>query len=352
MSETLRQAFPRVYDHLLPPFFDTPAPEEPKATCSACAMCPPPAPVPGVTYFRPDTKCCTYQPVLPNYLVGALLADPDPALEEGRRRVREHIESRVGVTARWLAPSRKRAAIFRAARDSSFGRTTLLRCPYLGPTGLCTIWRHRESVCSTFFCKYAAGADGQAFWRAVDAYVRLVERELAHHAVTTLAPTLREPPRPFDQMSLEELEDRPPTAEDYASFWGEWQGREEAFYRAAFDLVSGLRREDLERLVGAAPDELGALEAAHRRLLSPSLPERLVLDLYRPPVPVDGGVIVGSYSKYEPLELTPALFDVLRELRADETVTDFRARMLREQEVEVPEELLVELHRMRVVVEP
>ena len=50
-----------------------------------------------------------------------------------------------------------------------------------------------------------------------------------------------------------------------------------------------------------------------------------MLDLYRPPVPVADGVMVGSYSKYEPIKLTPALFDVLRELRADETVTEFRA---------------------------
>src|SRR5262249_8764078 len=52
VSETLKQAFPRIYDRLLPPFFDTEAPVEPKATCSACAMCPPDKPVAGVTYFR------------------------------------------------------------------------------------------------------------------------------------------------------------------------------------------------------------------------------------------------------------------------------------------------------------
>src|SRR5262249_47245017 len=130
MSETLRQTLPRIYEHLLPPFFDTPAPPEPKATCSACAMCPPSNPLPGVTYFRPDAKCCTYQPTLPNSLVGAILADDDPGMAEGRQRVRVQIASRVGVTSRWLAPSRKRAILLRASRESSFGRSTLLRCPY------------------------------------------------------------------------------------------------------------------------------------------------------------------------------------------------------------------------------
>jgi Fe-S-cluster containining protein len=356
MSETLRQAMPRVYERVLPPFFDTLAPEEPKATCNACTMLPPADPMPGVTYFRADTKCCTYQPFIPNYLVGAILADPEPLMAEGQRRVRAHIASRIGVTARWLAPSRKHTALFRAARESSFGRSTLLRCPYYKEEGgLCTVWRHRESVCSTFFCKYAAGADGQAFWRAVDAYMRMVERELAAHVVLTLAPELREPPRPLDQMSLEELEDRPPTEEDYRSFWGDWQGREEEFYRAAHDYVQGLSREAFERILapsGGEPEELRALTAAYDKMRTTVLPERLVLDLYRPPMPVDDGVVVGSYSKYEPIKLTQALFEVLQEMRADETVEEFRARMMREHEVEVPAEMLLSLHQLRVLIEP
>jgi pimeloyl-ACP methyl ester carboxylesterase len=354
MKETLRQALPRIYDRILPAFFDADAPEEPKATCHDCAMCPTAEATPGVIHFRRDTKCCTYQPHLPNYLVGAILADTEPAMAEGQRRVRAHIEGRVGVTARWLAPSRKRSALFRAARDASFGRTLTLRCPYYVDEagGLCSIWRHRESVCSTFFCKYDAGADGQAFWRALNDYLRHVERALVLHVVDTLAPSLAEPPRPFDQMSLEELEDQPPTAADYASFWGAWQGREEAFYLEAHALVAGLSRDAFDRIVGAAPAELAAVEAALRRVREPVLPRRLALDLYQPPIEVPDGVIVSTYSKYEPIKLTPALFEVLRELRPDETVDAFRARLLRDHEVDVPEAMLLSLHQLRVLIEP
>lgn len=77
-----------------------------------------------------------------------------------------------------------------------------------------------------------------------------------------------------------------------------------------------------------------------------------MLNLYQPPLPVASGVIVSTYSKYEPIELTPALFDVLRELRADETVEAFRARLLRNHEVDVPEAMLLALHQLRVLVEP
>jgi hypothetical protein len=61
---------------------------------------------------------------------------------------------------------------------------------------------------------------------------------------------------------------------------------------------------------------------------------------------------VGTYSKYEPIKLTPALMEVLRELRADETVADFRARMKRDHEVDVPEEILLGLYQLRVIVPP
>ena len=106
MSTTLRETFPRVYAGLLPGFFDHPAPEEKKATCDACAMCPPAGEptVEGVVYFRPDAKCCTFTPRLPNYLVGAILSDPNPAMAEGRRRVRARIAQRVGGLASLARP--------------------------------------------------------------------------------------------------------------------------------------------------------------------------------------------------------------------------------------------------------
>src|SRR5687767_1905524 len=88
------------------------------------------APSPDALHFRPDAKCCTYHPTLPNYLVGALLADPDPALEEGRRRVRDKLAARVGVTPLWLAAPRKTMVLLEASRDTSFGRSRALRCPY------------------------------------------------------------------------------------------------------------------------------------------------------------------------------------------------------------------------------
>jgi Fe-S-cluster containining protein len=348
MSETLRDALPAIYQKLLPAFFDQPAPEEPKATCSSCTMCPPKEPVAGVIYFRPDTKCCTYQPHLPSYLVGEALASEEPALAEGRARLRAHIQTRIGVTPRWLRPSRKYDVLFRAARDEGFGRSDRLLCPYYEKSqGNCTIWRHREAACSTFFCKYGAGADGQTFWRAVRGYLVRVERALSAWAANEIAPLQREPDA---SMTVAELEDRAPSDADYEAIWGGFAGREEELYRKAHTLVGGLSPAEVARICDAS-DELAKLEAAHRAVVSPTLPARLKLDLYRPPVPAGDGFLVGTYSTYEPIALSAPLFEILRDIKEGETVAELRARVLAERDVDLSEEILIALHQLRVVIE-
>jgi hypothetical protein len=68
--------------------------------------------------------------------------------------------------------------------------------------------------------------------------------------------------------------------------------------------------------------------------------------------PVEGGVLVSTYSRYEPLLLSPDLHEVLKELGAGETVASFKERLQREHGVEVPDALLIALHQMRVLVAP
>lgn len=353
MTETLRQSLPQIYRDLLPPFFDAEAPRETKATCDSCAMCPPAdrPPSPGVVYFRPDAKCCTFQPRLPNYLVGSILRDSAPDMAEGKRRIGAQIEGRIGVTPQWLAPSRKYSLLLEASRESSFGRSTALRCRYYEEAGgLCTVWRHREANCSTFFCKYVAGADGQTFWRDVDRYLRRVEARLSRYAVTTLDPGLEEPPLKSRQLTLEELEDRSPDAAAYGSIWGTWEGREEELYLACHDLIAGLSRDDFDRIVEARPPELLALEESRQRLQVPTLPERVTLNPEGSPKPLSEGVLITTYSRYEPIQLTPALHEVLQEFGPGETVAEVRARLLRDQEIDIPESMLIELYQLRVIV--
>ncbi|MFO0755582.1 MAG: hypothetical protein U0359_03785 [Byssovorax sp.] len=352
MSQTLRALLPALYQGLLPPFFDTLAPEETKATCASCAMCPPASgAAEGVVYFRPDLKCCTYHPRLPGYLVGAILADERPDMAEGRRRVRAQIAGKIGVSPRWLAPSRRYSLLLKASRESSFGRSLTLRCPYfVEEGGLCAVWRHRESDCSTFFCKHVGGADGKIFWSGLDGYLRGIEARLSAFAVNEVAPDLLEPAGPNGQLTLEELEGRAPSARDYSSYWGPWEGREEALYLACHARVLAMTAAEIEAVLAPSAGELGEVEQKHRDLIAPRLPERLVLNPDASLTPAEGGVLCVTFSRYEPVLLSPDLHEVLKELRPDETVAGFRARLLREHELSVPESLLLDLHRLRVVI--
>jgi Fe-S-cluster containining protein len=356
VADPLRSLLPELYRPLLPDVFDTLAPTESKATCATCAMCPPndaPAPAADVTYFRPDAKCCTFEPRLPSYLVGAILADERPDLAEGRRRIRAKIAARIGTTPQWVAPPAKREVLFGAAWRNAFGRSLVLLCPYFEREGgLCTIWRHRDAVCSTFFCKYESAADGQAFWNSVRALVGYVERVVSSHVTRELLPGYREPSA--KDLTVEELEDLPPNESDYQALWGEWVGREEELYLRAYERVRGLDRAGFKAIL--ADEEYArraaAMTAAHESLTAPPLPARLVP---RPDLgarPAEGGVLVTTYSRYEPLLLTDALFEVVQAFGGEGTVAEVRERLLREEGLDVPEELLQDLHQYRVLVEP
>src|ERR1700719_3036940 len=71
-------------------------PAETRATCDDCAMCN--HLEPGVESFDPGVKCCTYVPVLANFLVGQVLADPDDRTAVGRASVEARIAKRTAVT--------------------------------------------------------------------------------------------------------------------------------------------------------------------------------------------------------------------------------------------------------------
>jgi hypothetical protein len=363
VSEALRDHMPPAYAALLPTLFDRPAIVEPRATCDDCAMCDksPPAPgsaagedvqAPERAFFHPALKCCTYHPTLPNYLVGAVLSDESPDLSVGKERVRAKIVGRIGVTPQWLAAPRKYLVLLNAARDSSFGRSEALLCPYyVKESGRCSVWRHRESVCSTFFCKHTAGATGDAFWTALRHYLFHIERTLARHAAASVAPELVEPDLPRNLLTKDDLEDKPPG--DYARIWKSWAGREETYYVECHRCISALGRDEFSRLVdeGAGKELLSSVVTAYEALTSPKLAARLVRSKTMRAVPTAGGAFVTTYSRYDSLFLTQDLYDLLGQF-TDEPLETVVARLSREHEVAIPRELLLELQLHGVLTPP
>jgi hypothetical protein len=352
---TIRDTLPEAHRRLLPVVFDNPEIPERRATCANCAMCAAPGAAAEAISFKPNLKCCTYHPTMPNFLIGAVLSDP--AMAEGQRRVRERIQSRIGITPQWLSPPRKHRVLLDAARSTSFGRSKVLLCPYFVDEGggLCSIWKHREAVCSTFFCKHESGAAGHAFWTAQKQLLAHYEVVLSRYAALTVFPDAKEPEFPRIKLTLEDLEDRAPS--EYADYWGEWAGREEEFYRKTFEVISALTESELVKLLESEPrtaELVESLTKRHAALVNPKLELRLVKnpELRAQPFGDAGGMAITTYSAYDPMSLTPEVWAVLTEFRADETVAETRARLEREQDLEIADDLLLILQNHAILVPP
>lgn len=358
---TLRSKMAPIYGPLLSDFFDRPEVIETRATCDTCAMCDHGqiAPV-AMDYFRPDAKCCTFHPALPNYLVGAILADRGEELAEGRRRLRAKIAARVGVTPQFVAPPRKYNLVYAAARSGSFfGRSKKMLCPYFDEEndGRCTVWRYRESVCSTYFCKYTAGKPGWAFWDTLKSYLAHVERTLARYAALSVDLSVTEPDLDRFTLTAEDVEDLPPKEADYAVWWGngKWVGREEEFYIEAYRQTEALAKAEFAKNVDDSPDGralLAKLEAKYDDIGNMKLPSVLVRATKLKKREAGESVVVSTYNLYDAFSLEKELFDVLGLFKAEETLEQNLARLDEEHDVQLAPELVQYLYMHGVLAPP
>ena len=153
---------PKLQAAWLAQFLGAPIPAESNATCEACAM------VADETEggaslehgFNPETKCCTYLPQLWNFLlVGGVLEDQDVDAR-GRASIEAHIDHGI-ATPLGLGRTRTYHVLYTTG-TLKFGRSASTH--YLPEGGgRCGVWAHRESACSTWFCKFERGAIGFDF---------------------------------------------------------------------------------------------------------------------------------------------------------------------------------------------
>lgn len=296
-------------------------PDETRATCSSCVMCEGVAP--GGTAFNPATKCCTYVPDLPNFLVGGVLAsrERDDAAVAGRESVRRRIAAGVGVSPLGLARSERDLLLYRHGAGQGFGHSLALRCPhYVEEGGRCGVWRHRNGVCSTWFCKYVRGEAGRAFWERAQQCLSQIEHELSTWCVLeldlgadALAAIVRVPPLASAQgaqLSASDLDGRRDPAADRA--WGRWSGRREELYVACAELVGGLSTDDVVAVCGPETRALvEVLRQAWRRTQSTELPRAARLGSLQIAALGETTCRVTAYSGHDPVEMPRALFDAL-----------------------------------------
>jgi hypothetical protein len=316
---------PPLYSGWIDDLLDGPLPHESEATCEDCAMWPRDSPGGSAALaFSRETKCCTYVPTLPNFLVGRIVEDDDPALAPGRASVEARIDARQGVTPLGMDRPAVHAVLYHVGQGAAFGRSRTLRCPHYREDagGACGIWRHRNGVCSTWFCKYTRGMTSQRFWHGLEQLLTIAEREVARWCLVRLdldpALLARLLPRGGDRgtaglpaMDGAALDGRVDDAA-YRAWWGAWAGRERELYRECARLVNPLRGADVLRIGGASVEALArVLTHAHHGVTATTIPERLVVGQLQTTLSGRDRVLITTYNPYDPLELPRLLVEVL-----------------------------------------
>lgn len=299
---------PPLYGRWITELLGGPLPEEQAATCDACVQCS--GHVPEGYRFADATKCCTYVPALANYLVGgALRGGSLLARERLLRRMRDQPDATTPHGLDATEDERQRYRDILGAE--TFGRDPRLSCPYHLPGGLCGVWRNRNGICATWFCKHDRGALGQRFWQALEVLLTAVERELSHWCACLI------------------LFDETPEVEGDAAPWSAWAGREADYYRRAAELVEALTWAQIQTIGGAALEPaIHDLLAAHAALRD-GIPARLRLGSIRVTHRGPERSRVVTYLDTDALELPTALLDLLPRFEGRAT-----AELLRELQAE------------------
>lgn len=245
-------------------------PRESRADCPNCPLCREGSG--SLDTFSPDTKCCTYFPDLPNFLVGAILVDPDTH-HQVRDSISDRIEDHSSASPLGISRPPLYALTYEAVKDRCFGKAPSLLCPYYVKDngGLCGIWQHRNSACATWFCKHVAGTWGRAFWRDLEVLLRTIESRLSLWVCSALGLS--------DDCikrlgSLQSLSPSERVARELLNIgvnsnllWEKWESDKREFYVASYNTVCKLPWSqvlsvggaDLERLAHTVSDTLHRL---------------------------------------------------------------------------------------------
>lgn len=358
-EQPIQDDLPELYRRFLPEIFQQPVPIETFATCSNCIMLCEDESKSALTRprYRPDTKCCTYQPDLPNYLIGALLSNTDPMLEDGRQRIRERIRRRTGVSPLGIHAPRLYNVLYRHGVKRGFGQSKALLCPYYrSADGACTIWKFREAACSTWFCKTVSGNAGRELWTATKTYLAAAQNALVHYTLTKAGLTniedlyrqFRDPEQDNGYLSANDLDGLPPPDGEYMAAWEDWAGDEESFYVQCYEWIQELDRPQFETLMGAAHEPLLA-ELQAKRDVARHIPERLKRNDALPFEARDDDwcsvILAGSDVT---MDLPIVLIDSFDGHR---TTAEVRRHLQEETGLEIEDELLLTLYQHHVLLE-
>jgi Fe-S-cluster containining protein len=358
MNQDLASFLPSIYRNFLPSLMGGTIADEPQATCDNCAMCGEKAAalLDRKAAFNPNTKCCTYHPRLPNYLVGAVLADSQ--MKDAHAIFRRLINQHQGVYPWGIIPDKKYDVLFTLSKGS-FGKSEELLCPYFQrESGFCAIWKHREAICSTFFCKHSEGKKGHDFWMAFKKYLILVEQRLSDYVLYQLFPNalgqgIGKIKKDVDSLTFEELEGKPPLPDRVKNHWKNWLGKEEVFFRKAFELIQKLDQARFSEVMGIEGKiKLRSLAIAREAMQSQMIPSRLAFNRSSKIRSLNEEEIsITTYAKTNPLRIKRKVLKALRVFDGSKSTEDMKEAIARNGKVKLDDQLILKLYHFDVLQE-
>jgi len=291
--------------------------------------------------------------------VGRILQDEGPGTEAGRASMEARIRAGVSVTPLGVDQTPLRRVMYESGGTQGFGKAAALRCPhFILETGLCGIWRHRNSVCTTWFCKHVRGAVGARFWSDLNRLLGRIEIALAVWCVLELGlehDALRQivevDPGTKGPLSDTDLDGVPDPAA-YRRVWGRWHGREREFYLEAARLVTPLSWDQVMAIGGPRLRLVAALVSdAHAKATSVELPEKLVPGRFEATPLPDGTVRVVSYMGHDPLVLPQETLQVLAHFDG-RPVREVLASLERDEKLSIETDFILQLADFEILVPP
>jgi hypothetical protein len=324
-------------------------PSEPFATCDNCTMCVNHASSPTGVTFRPDTKCCSFSPRLPNYAVGGILLDDAPGTDEGRRTLRQRLTQTSLSTPLGLCVDPIIGSLYQAGSQEAFGRSEALRCPHYSVSdgGKCTIWRHRNAVCYTWFCKHERGKISHQFWGTLRDFVTAIEDQLSIWCALSLGVLESSIVRCLalrnEALGTQVGRTLASSAVDTGFLWGSWIGKEEEFYSKCAKLVQPLAWDEVSDICGpVVMAYLGAARAELEMVAVRAPIQHPTLGGYRVERHSTKELRLSTYSPYNPL-IVPAELPYLLQYFDGSPVDETLARIKEEQDVDFGLELVQRL---------
>ena len=322
-------------------------------------MCAPAGQTQRPEHFSPRVKCCSFHPDLPNFLVGQILLEKDSSSVRARSVIEQRIRDGHAVTPLGIHQPARYSLLYDNA-PGSFGRSMSMRCPYFidEEGGRCGIWKYRNAVCATYFCKHERGATGYNFWNVLKQMLSSAEIDLAVWCAFELKLASRSleklvaygGSRDRTRLNESDLDERADPAERSVN-WGNWAGREEEFFRKCAELVAPLKWREVVSLCGPKTRVLANLaQEAHVRLKSTELPQGLIPAGFHLFGVRQDRAMISTYSSNDPIEVPVTLIQLLRYFDGrptGEVLTDIETS----ENVIIHEPLVRKLNDFRVLVE-